>query len=192
MITVGQSLGSGPILVLELFPLVPRLFGTTCHCLSAQPVQLLPSRDIWRHISLLWPFPIDTVTPHGLLMLRKYFLDFAVEHWLGCHATEPGFARNIGALEVWLIGWFDRTNSAYCSHTATWWHHVDVWDLLSSVCWWHAAVYILQTNQIWLYRIKLFAPSTCCRDSHVDEADIPEAKLWQDWGHSYWYLATAR
>ena len=34
------------------------------------------------------------------------FLDFAVEHWFGCRATEPGFAGDIGAIEVWLIGWF--------------------------------------------------------------------------------------
>ena len=36
---------------------MPRLFGTTSRCLSVQPVQLLPSRNIWRHISLIWPFP---------------------------------------------------------------------------------------------------------------------------------------
>ena len=57
MIIICQSLGSRPILVLELFTLVPRLFGTTSRCLSIQPVQLLPSRNIWRHISLIWPFP---------------------------------------------------------------------------------------------------------------------------------------
>ena len=34
------------ILVLELFPFVRRVFGTTSHCLSVQPVQLLPSRNI--------------------------------------------------------------------------------------------------------------------------------------------------
>ena len=33
------------------------LFGTTSRCLSVQPVQLQPSRNIWRHISLIWPFP---------------------------------------------------------------------------------------------------------------------------------------
>ena len=38
-------------------------------------------------------------------MLRNYFLDFAVEHWFGCRATEPGFARDIGAIEVSLIDW---------------------------------------------------------------------------------------
>ena len=57
MIIVCQSLGSRPILVLELFTLVPRLFGTTSRCLSVQLFQLLPLRNIWRHISLIWPFP---------------------------------------------------------------------------------------------------------------------------------------
>ena len=41
----------------------------------------------------------------GLLMLKNCFLDFAVEHWFGCRATEPGFAGDIGAIEVWLIDW---------------------------------------------------------------------------------------
>ena len=54
---VCQSLGSRPILVLELFTVVPRLFGTTSRCLSVQPVHLLPSRNIWRHISLIWSVP---------------------------------------------------------------------------------------------------------------------------------------
>ena len=49
--------------------------------------------------------PIDTIIPHGLLMLRNYFLDFAVEHWFGCRASEPGFVGDIGAIEVWLIDW---------------------------------------------------------------------------------------
>ena len=55
-IIVCQSLGSRPILVLELFTLVLRLFGTTCRYLSVQPFQLLSLRNIWRHISLPWPF----------------------------------------------------------------------------------------------------------------------------------------
>ena len=38
-------------------------------------------------------------------MLRNCFLDFAVEHWFGCRTTEPGFAGDIGAIEVWLIDW---------------------------------------------------------------------------------------
>ena len=111
MIIVCQSLGSRPILVLELFALVPRLFGTTSRCLSVQPVQLLPSRNIWRHISLMWPFPIDIVTPHGLLMLRNCFLDCAVEHWFGCRTTEPGSTGDIGDIEVWLIDWLNWTST---------------------------------------------------------------------------------
>ena len=35
--------------------------------------------------------------------LRNCFLDFAVEHWFGCRTTEPGFARDISTIEVWLI-----------------------------------------------------------------------------------------
>ena len=92
-----------PILVQELFTLVRHLFGTTCRCLSIQPFQLLSLRNIWRHISLTWPFPHRYRIPHGLLMLRNCFLAFAVEHWLGCRGTEPGFAGDIGAIEVWLI-----------------------------------------------------------------------------------------
>ena len=34
------------------FTLVPLLFRATCHCLSAQPFQLLASRNIWRHVCL--------------------------------------------------------------------------------------------------------------------------------------------
>ena len=37
--------------------LVLCLFGTTCLCLSVQSFQLLPLRNIRRHISLTWPFP---------------------------------------------------------------------------------------------------------------------------------------
>ena len=105
-VIVCQSLGSRPTQVQELFTLVPCLFGTTSRCLSVQPVQLLPSRIIWRHISLIWPFPIDTGMPDVLLMLWNCFPDFAVEHWFGCRATEPGFAGDIGAIEVWLIDLF--------------------------------------------------------------------------------------
>ena len=48
---------------------------------------------------------LSSATPHGLLMLRNCLIDFAVEHWFGCRATEPGFTRNIGDIEVWLIDW---------------------------------------------------------------------------------------
>ena len=53
---VCQSLGSRPTQVQELLTLVPCLCGTTSRCLSIQPFQLLPSRNIWSYISLTWPF----------------------------------------------------------------------------------------------------------------------------------------
>ena len=56
MIIVCQSLGSRAILVLELSLLCPISLEQPPG-LSVQPVQLLPSRNIWRHISLIWPFP---------------------------------------------------------------------------------------------------------------------------------------
>ena len=57
MIIVCQSLGSRPILVQELFTLVPRLFGTASRCLSVQPFQLLHLRNIWTHL-------FDLAFPH--------------------------------------------------------------------------------------------------------------------------------
>ena len=53
-----------------------------------------------------WWAVVDTVMPHGLLMLRNCFLGFAVEHWFPCRATEPGFAGDIGAIKVWSINRF--------------------------------------------------------------------------------------
>ena len=41
--------------------------------------------SLWLDLS-----PIDTGLANGLLMLWNCFLDFAVEHWFSCCATEPG------------------------------------------------------------------------------------------------------
>ena len=161
MIIVCHSLGSRPILVQELFTLMLRIFGTTSRCLSVKPFQLLPLRNIWRYISLTWPFPhrychspwpvdvtelfprfccwtliwlshhwawlrrgywryrslidwfedtslwlglspLDTSTHNSPLIPQNCIIDFAVEHWFGCHATEPGFSRDIDAVESCL------------------------------------------------------------------------------------------
>ena len=89
----------------ELFTLVSHLSGTTCHCLSIQPFQLLPSRNIWRHISDLAFPPLYTGTPYNLLIPRNCFINFAVEHWFGCCTTESGFAGDINVMKIWLIDW---------------------------------------------------------------------------------------
>ena len=44
--------------------------------------------------------PVDTGVPNCLLMLRNGFNDFAFEHRSGCCATEPGYAEDIGAIEI--------------------------------------------------------------------------------------------
>ena len=41
--------------------------------------------------------------PDDLLMLRNRFFDLAVEHWFGYLTTEPGYAGDMGATEIWLI-----------------------------------------------------------------------------------------
>ena len=82
-------------------------FNVWNHCLSVATFKKYLKTHL---LDLAFP-PIDTVTPHGLFMLRNCVLDFAVEHWFGCRATEPGFAGDIGAIEVWLIDWLSDTVS---------------------------------------------------------------------------------
>ena len=53
--------------------------------------------------SLTWPPPpIVTKTLDGDM---NCFMEFALGHWLGCHATEPGLAGDIGAIEIKLTDW---------------------------------------------------------------------------------------
>ena len=49
--------------------------------------------------------PIDNSTQDIPLMLQNCFINIVVEHRIGCHAIEPDFAGNIGAIEMWLIDW---------------------------------------------------------------------------------------
>ena len=79
--------------------LAPLLFGTTFHYLSVQP----PSEDVSKHTFRLGLLPVDTDVPNGLLMLRNSFNNFVFEHRSGCCTTEPGYTRDIGAIEIWLI-----------------------------------------------------------------------------------------
>ena len=91
-IIVCQSPGSRPTQAQELFTLVRHLFGTTFRCLSIQPFQLLPLRNIWRQFSLTWPFPHRY--RHVLSLVDVVELDFTVEHWFVCRVplsrTLPG------------------------------------------------------------------------------------------------------
>ena len=90
--------------VQELFTLVPCLF-------LEQPAAVCPFsrfscylQETTEDISLLLELShIDTSMPDGLLMSWNCFLDFAVGHWFCCCATKPGFAGDIGTIEVSLI-----------------------------------------------------------------------------------------
>ena len=52
--------------------------------------------------------PLDTGTPDSPLMRWNCFIDFAIEHWFVCRATEPGFTGDIGAIESELIDWLNE------------------------------------------------------------------------------------
>ena len=78
-----------------------------------------------------WPglSTIDTGMPDDLLTLWNCFIDFAVEHWFSCCATESGYAGDIGAIEIWLIDWYNV------------WSNIDEikWSLFVFICrceWW--------------------------------------------------------
>ena len=69
---------------------------------------LVTSEDasLWLGLS-----PIYTDTPDGPLMLWNCFFSFAVEY-LSCGATEPGFARDFGTIEIdWLIDGLTKITS---------------------------------------------------------------------------------
>ena len=42
-------------------------------------------------------------------MLRNLFINFAVEHWFGCRATEPEYAGDIGAIDIWVPDWLNAS-----------------------------------------------------------------------------------
>ena len=111
MILVYQSIGSRPMLVHELFTLVPvSLEQPPAVCpfshFSCYLQETSEDTSLWLGLS-----PIVTVTPHGLLILWNCLIDFAVQHWFSCCATESGgFAGDFGEIEVWLIDWLIETS----------------------------------------------------------------------------------
>ena len=69
------------------------------------------------HLFELAFFP-DTSMPNGPLMLQNCFFNFTVEHQFGCHTTQPGYAGDIGAIEIWLIHWLiDVATTLVFSHS---------------------------------------------------------------------------
>ena len=110
-----QSLGSRPTQVQDVFILVPRLFGTTPCCLSVQPFPLLPSRKIWRHISLTWPFLHRHRHAEWPVHVTELFLRFCcwtlillLRHWAWFHR---GYWRYRNLIDG-LIDWTNPAKSA--------------------------------------------------------------------------------
>ena len=144
--SVCLSPGSGPTLAQGPSAHVSLLFGTTFHYLSVQPPRLPPSEDVSKHTFSTWPFR----GRHRCALLPvDDFNDFAFEHRSGCCATEPGYAGDIGAIEIWLIDnhkWHCQeleTSESHCwrnTSTAGLWCKSSKWlQLLSnpSTVWGH-------------------------------------------------------
>ena len=93
------SLGSGPTQAWGLFTLAPLLSGTTRH-FSCNLQEVSQDTSLWLGLS-----SIETSMSDGSLMLWNHFINFAVEHQFGCCATQSGYNRDIGAIEIWLIDW---------------------------------------------------------------------------------------
>ena len=70
---------------------------------SLQPSELQRSGNVSKHISLTWP--------DGPLLLRSWFIDFAVEHRFICCATD--YTGDIGATEILLIDWMNKMLVTY-------------------------------------------------------------------------------
>ena len=88
--------------------------------------------------------PLHHGTPDGLLMLRNYLINFAVEHWFSCCTTKPGFAGDIGALEIWLIDWLKMWLFVKCSlllnvgyNSVIAWNNHDEWKATNSAIYMH-------------------------------------------------------
>ena len=97
------------------FTLVPRLFGTTFHYLSIQLFQLLPSRNLWRHSSLTWPFPYRHRHARWPFVMELFllFCDWTLirlsHHWPWLH-REYWCYRN---LIDWLIFLYDHQHVCF-------------------------------------------------------------------------------
>ena len=112
-------------------------------------------------LRLSLPVPVDTGVSNGLLMLPNSLDDFVFEHQSVCCTTEPGYAGDIGAIEIWLIDWFID---------GSW--QLQFKDLLSSCTLWSTMVrWNVQVsncgevirNRIWReYRKNMEWRWTCC------------------------------
>ena len=107
--SLWPPLGSRPTLAQGPSAHVPLLFGTTFHYLSIQPPRLPPSEDVSKHTFSTWPFPRRHRCALLPVDVTEWLHDFAFEHRSGCCATEPGYAGDIGAIEIWLIDWLKRS-----------------------------------------------------------------------------------
>ena len=104
-------------------------------------------------------------------MLRNCFFDFAVEHWFVCRATEPGFAGDIGDIEIWLI---DRLICIYKWHA----DHCYQYAFIAG----NLKVFI-RTTSLWWWRIINLSESNDVIIETVPKTVTPryQSKLYPCW-----------
>ena len=105
MIIICQYLGSRPTQAQQLFTLVLRLLGTTC-CLVVQSFQLLPLRNIWRHISSTWLFPHRYWHARWTVDVMELFLQFCCWTLIRLSRHWAWLCRGYWRYRNWLINWF--------------------------------------------------------------------------------------
>ena len=98
--SVCQSLGSRSMQVQEHFTFVLRFAGTTIWRPSNQPVQLQPSINVSRHISMTWPF--SHRHQYSQWLRWGYGTPWLIL-LLNTDLAEPSFIRDIGAIKMCLI-----------------------------------------------------------------------------------------
>ena len=86
----------------ELFTLLPCLLGTTFRCLPVQPFRLLPSSNIWRHISLIWPFPHRLQHARWPVDVTELFLQFLL-----LNADSAVAPLSLASLKILVLQKFD-------------------------------------------------------------------------------------
>ena len=80
---------------LEQPPAVYLFSHYSCYLLeTSEDTSLELGPPLHRHRHAWWP-----------VMLRNCFFKFAVEHRFSCNTTGLEFTRDIGAIEIWLLGW---------------------------------------------------------------------------------------
>ena len=136
--------------------LFPRnyLIHSLCH-LNCHIQETSQNASLWLCLS-----STDTITLNGPLMFRNCFINFAVEYQFASHATEPGYARVIATIEIWLIDWLSVISIArlaneqsipLCIHAQKRWQGLTWLDILQDILLLYSCINYYKTYTIIKY-----------------------------------------